>query len=133
MFISFKQSFKHMIGQCLMKDPRKRPTAKKLLKHPFFKQARSQDYINKKMLDGLPMLGDQYQALKVHNFTETFISLINCSATYFFVWLACDLNFIILLITGKRRSSDGTKEDASWGEGRVISGLFAFVPHNVEH
>ncbi|XP_078157790.1 protein kinase superfamily protein isoform X2 [Carex rostrata] len=60
----FSKSFKHMIGQCLMKDPRKRPTAKKLLKHPFFKQARSQDYINKKMLDGLPMLGDQYQALK---------------------------------------------------------------------
>ncbi|KAJ3699068.1 hypothetical protein LUZ61_002773 [Rhynchospora tenuis] len=60
----FSRSFKHMIGQCLVKDPRKRPTAKKLLKHPFFKQARSQDYINKKMLDGLPMLGDQYKALK---------------------------------------------------------------------
>jgi serine/threonine-protein kinase OSR1/STK39 len=61
-----------MIGLCLVKDPRKRPTAKKLLKHPFFKQARSLEYINKKMLDGLPMLGDQYQALKVNKFYRDF-------------------------------------------------------------
>jgi hypothetical protein len=36
--------------------------------------------------------------------------------------------FVVLLITGKGRSSDGTKENARWGEGRVIPGLFVFVP-----
>jgi hypothetical protein len=37
--------------------------------------------------------------------------------------------FIVLLITGKGRSSAGTKENARWGEGRVIPGLFVFAPH----
>lgn len=54
-----------MIASCLVKDPMKRPSAKKLLKHTFFKQARSQDYIARKLLEGLPALGDGMQALKV--------------------------------------------------------------------
>lgn len=54
-----------MIASCLVKDQTKRPTAKKLLKHSFFKQARSNDYIARKLLDGLPALGDQIQELKV--------------------------------------------------------------------
>ncbi|URD92273.1 hypothetical protein MUK42_34152 [Musa troglodytarum] len=53
-----------MIAMCMVKDPSKRPTAHKLLKQPFFKQARSQDYIVRKILDGLPTLGDRHQALK---------------------------------------------------------------------
>ncbi|KAK8954395.1 Mitogen-activated protein kinase kinase kinase ANP1 [Platanthera zijinensis] len=60
----FSRSFKHMIASCLVKDPSKRPTAQKLLKHTFFKQARSQDYIARKLLEGLAALGDRYQALK---------------------------------------------------------------------
>ncbi|KAJ0984924.1 hypothetical protein J5N97_003280 [Dioscorea zingiberensis] len=60
----FSRSFKHMIALCLVKDPSKRPTAQKLLKHSFFKQARSGEYISRKILEGLPDLGDRYQALK---------------------------------------------------------------------
>ncbi|XP_065024213.1 uncharacterized protein LOC135649605 isoform X3 [Musa acuminata AAA Group] len=60
----FSRSFRDMIAMCLVKDPSKRPSAHKLLKQPFFKQARSQDYIVRKILDGLPTLGDRHQALK---------------------------------------------------------------------
>ncbi|KAG6493860.1 hypothetical protein ZIOFF_048863 [Zingiber officinale] len=60
----FSKSFKDMISMCLIKDPSKRPSAHKLLKQPFFKQARSQDYIVRKILDGLPTLVDRHQALK---------------------------------------------------------------------
>ncbi|XP_054783110.1 serine/threonine-protein kinase BLUS1-like isoform X2 [Prosopis cineraria] len=60
----FSKSFKHMIASCLVKDPSKRPTASKLLKNSFFKQARSNDYILRRILEGLPNLGDRIQALK---------------------------------------------------------------------
>ncbi|KAG0472025.1 hypothetical protein HPP92_016571 [Vanilla planifolia] len=60
----FSRNFKHMIASCLVKDPSKRPTAHDLLKHNFFKQARSHDYIARKVLEGLPALGERYKALK---------------------------------------------------------------------
>lgn len=60
----FSKSFKQMIASCLVKDPSKRPSAKKLLKHAFFKQARSNDYINRILLEGQPELGDRLQAIK---------------------------------------------------------------------
>ncbi|KAK8574973.1 hypothetical protein V6N12_062650 [Hibiscus sabdariffa] len=60
----FSKSFKQMIASCLVKDPSKRPSAKQLLKHSFFKQARSNDYIARTVLDGLPPLGDRVQELK---------------------------------------------------------------------
>ncbi|KAI3463498.1 hypothetical protein Pfo_020161 [Paulownia fortunei] len=60
----FSKSFKQMIASCLVKDPSKRPSAKLLLRHPFFKQARSNDYIARTLLEGLPALGDRLQALK---------------------------------------------------------------------
>ncbi|XP_022841823.1 serine/threonine-protein kinase BLUS1-like isoform X1 [Olea europaea var. sylvestris] len=59
----FSKSFKQMIASCLVKDPSKRPSAKKLLRHSFFKQARSSDYIAS-LLEGLPALGDRLQAIK---------------------------------------------------------------------
>ncbi|KAL9671035.1 hypothetical protein QQ045_008598 [Rhodiola kirilowii] len=60
----FSRSFKQMTASCLVKDPSKRPTAKKLLKHSFFKQARSNDYIARTLLEGLPALGDRLKELK---------------------------------------------------------------------
>ncbi|CAI9267366.1 unnamed protein product [Lactuca saligna] len=60
----FSKSFKQMIASCLVKDPSKRPSAKKLLKHSFFRQARTNDFIARKLLEGLPTLGDRLQALK---------------------------------------------------------------------
>lgn len=53
------------MGTCLVKDPKKRPSAEKLLKHPFFKHARSADYIAKTILEGMPPLGDRFSNLKV--------------------------------------------------------------------
>lgn len=50
---------------CLVKDPAKRPSAEKLLRHSFFKQARSGDYIARHVLQGLPPLGDRVKKLKV--------------------------------------------------------------------
>ncbi|XP_076912951.1 uncharacterized protein LOC143571405 [Bidens hawaiensis] len=60
----FSKSFKQMIASCLVKDPSKRPTSKKLLKHSFFKQARSNEFIARKLLEGMPSLGDRLEALK---------------------------------------------------------------------
>ncbi|VFQ87260.1 unnamed protein product [Cuscuta campestris] len=60
----FSKSFKQMIGSCLVKEPSKRPSAKRLLKHSFFKQARSNDYIARTLLEGLPAIGDRIRDLK---------------------------------------------------------------------
>lgn len=59
------QAFKQMVSACLVKDPKKRPSAEKLLKHHFFKHARSSDYLARTILDGLPPLGDRFRMLKV--------------------------------------------------------------------
>uniref|UniRef100_A0A7I4F0C4 Protein kinase domain-containing protein n=1 Tax=Physcomitrium patens TaxID=3218 RepID=A0A7I4F0C4_PHYPA len=61
----FSKSFKEMIAMCLVKDPAKRPTAEKLLRHSFFKQARSFDYIARHILEGLPPLGETVNNLKI--------------------------------------------------------------------
>ncbi|KAK3029354.1 hypothetical protein RJ639_037877, partial [Escallonia herrerae] len=58
------KKFSKMIASCLVKDPSKRPSAKRLLKHSFFKKARSNDYIARTLLEGLPALGDRLRALK---------------------------------------------------------------------
>ncbi|CAM6119170.1 unnamed protein product [Calypogeia fissa] len=61
----FSKSFKEMIAMCLVKDPLKRPSAEKLLKHSFFKNARSSEYIAKHLLNGLPPLGERVKSLKL--------------------------------------------------------------------
>lgn len=50
---------------CLVKDPSRRPSAEKLLKHVFFKQAKAPDFLVKHLLDGLPPLEDRVRTLKV--------------------------------------------------------------------
>jgi serine/threonine-protein kinase OSR1/STK39 len=54
-----------MIAMCLVKDPAKRPTAEKLSRHSFFRQARSADYIARHVLEGLPPLGERVKNLKI--------------------------------------------------------------------
>lgn len=66
-----------MIASCLVKDPSKRPPAKKLLKHSFFRKARSNDYIARTLLGRLPPLGDCMKALKVPN-SQTKILYFPC-------------------------------------------------------
>ncbi|XP_073002269.1 uncharacterized protein [Typha latifolia] len=60
----FSRYFKQMIAMCLVKNPLRRPSAQKLLKQPFFKQAKSNDYIVREILNRLPCLDDRLQALK---------------------------------------------------------------------
>ncbi|XP_074292961.1 serine/threonine-protein kinase BLUS1-like [Silene latifolia] len=60
----FSKSFREMLSACLVKDPKKRPSSEKLLKYPFFKQAKSPEYLSRTILDGLPPLADRYSMLK---------------------------------------------------------------------
>lgn len=61
----FNKSFKEMVAACLVKDPKKRPSSEKLLKHTFFQKfARPYEYLAKTILDGLPPLGDRFRMLK---------------------------------------------------------------------
>ncbi|KAI9177261.1 hypothetical protein LWI28_012979 [Acer negundo] len=60
----FSKSFRELVADCLVKDPKKRPTSEKLLKHHFFKQARSYDYLAHAILRGLPPLGERFRILK---------------------------------------------------------------------
>ncbi|XP_076950972.1 serine/threonine-protein kinase BLUS1-like [Bidens hawaiensis] len=60
----FSKAFKDLVAACLEKDPKKRPSSDKLLKHPFFKHARTTDYLQRTVLDGLPPLGDRFRMLK---------------------------------------------------------------------
>ncbi|PIA40219.1 hypothetical protein AQUCO_02500132v1 [Aquilegia coerulea] len=62
----FSKSFRQMIAMCLVKDPSKRPTAEKLLKHSFFKNGKSNESILRTILKGLPgTLGDRMKSLKI--------------------------------------------------------------------
>ncbi|XP_065873562.1 uncharacterized protein [Euphorbia lathyris] len=60
----FSKSFKDMVAACLVKDPKKRPTSEKLLKHRFFKHSRPNEFLARNILDGLPSLGDRFRMLK---------------------------------------------------------------------
>ncbi|KAI3799193.1 hypothetical protein L1987_34483 [Smallanthus sonchifolius] len=60
----FSKSFKDMVAACLVKDPKKRPSSEKLMKHPFFKHAKTADYLERSILDGLSPLGDRFRMLK---------------------------------------------------------------------
>ncbi|OWM71537.1 hypothetical protein CDL15_Pgr005724 [Punica granatum] len=60
----FSKAFKDLVAACLVKDPKKRPTSEKLLKHAFFKHARSTDYLSRTILEGLAPLGERFSRLK---------------------------------------------------------------------
>ncbi|PWA67272.1 protein kinase superfamily protein [Artemisia annua] len=60
----FSKSFKDMVAACLVKDPKKRPNSEKLLKHPFFRHAKTADYLERTIINGLSPLGDRFRMLK---------------------------------------------------------------------
>ncbi|KAH7659589.1 Non-specific serine/threonine protein kinase protein [Dioscorea alata] len=61
----FSKSFKEVVAMCLVKDKTKRPTAEKLLKHSFFKQAKPSELSLKSILADLPPLWDRVKALQL--------------------------------------------------------------------
>ncbi|XP_038987477.1 serine/threonine-protein kinase BLUS1-like isoform X3 [Phoenix dactylifera] len=60
----FTKTFKDMVATCLAKDPKKRPTSEKLLRHAFFTNAHSKEYLVRTILDSLPPLGDHFRRQK---------------------------------------------------------------------
>ncbi|KAI8644571.1 kinase-like domain-containing protein [Parasitella parasitica] len=50
----FSRTFKEMIDTCMCKDPAKRPSADKLLLHPFFKQAKKPEWLAKNLIADIP-------------------------------------------------------------------------------
>ncbi|KAI8977630.1 kinase-like domain-containing protein, partial [Mycotypha africana] len=50
----FSKVFKEMIASCLQKDPAERPSAEKLLLHPFFKQVKKPDWLAKNLIVNIP-------------------------------------------------------------------------------
>ncbi|KAJ4846333.1 hypothetical protein Tsubulata_005927 [Turnera subulata] len=61
----FSKSFKEMVAMCLVKDQTKRPTADKLLKHSFFKQAKPPELSVKGLFADLPPLWNRVKALQL--------------------------------------------------------------------
>ncbi|XP_057478431.1 serine/threonine-protein kinase BLUS1-like isoform X2 [Actinidia eriantha] len=61
----FSKSFKEMVAICLVKDQTKRPTAEKLLKHSFFKNAKPPELSVKKLFADLPPLWNRVKALQL--------------------------------------------------------------------
>ncbi|KAJ9182238.1 hypothetical protein P3X46_006255 [Hevea brasiliensis] len=61
----FSKAFKDMVASCLDQDPSKRPSAEKLLKHPFFKNCRGLDFLVKNVLHGLPSVEERFKESKV--------------------------------------------------------------------
>ncbi|XP_068652168.1 serine/threonine-protein kinase BLUS1 [Aristolochia californica] len=57
----FSKQFQDMVATCLVQDPSKRPSAEKLLKHPFFKNCKSQEYLVKHVLQGLPSVEERFK------------------------------------------------------------------------
>lgn len=54
---AYSKVFRKMVAECLKKEPDKRPTAKQLLKHEFFKKAKDKQYLMKCLLsEGAPII-----------------------------------------------------------------------------
>jgi serine/threonine-protein kinase 24/25/MST4 len=56
---NFSKAFKEFVEVCLQKDPRKRPSAKELLKHPFVRRAKKTSYLTE--------LIERYERWAVHH------------------------------------------------------------------
>ncbi|XP_040377728.1 serine/threonine-protein kinase BLUS1 [Oryza brachyantha] len=55
----FSKAFKDMVSSCLCQEPAKRPSAEKLLRHPFFKGCRSSDYLVRNVLAAVPSVEER--------------------------------------------------------------------------
>lgn len=87
---SCDQSFKEMVAMCLVKDQTKRPTAEKLLKHSFFKNAKPPELSVKKLFAELPPLWNRVKALQVAVILCNIISNLTC-VFVFYLWFCENL------------------------------------------
>jgi hypothetical protein len=78
----------------LVKDQTKRPTAEKLLKHSFFKNAKPPELTMKNILTDLPPLWDRVKALQVCCFIMFHLRSIPCS------WKICSI-FVLFPVHGR--------------------------------
>ena len=61
----YGKTFRKMVGECLQKDPSKRPTAAELLKNPFFKnKAKDKNYLQKNLVASAPNIDARVQKAK---------------------------------------------------------------------
>jgi serine/threonine-protein kinase OSR1/STK39 len=61
---NYTKSFQKMVEKCLQRDPVKRPTAAELLKHPFFKKARENDYLVQTIIEKGPTFASRAKRVK---------------------------------------------------------------------
>jgi serine/threonine protein kinase len=72
----FSKSFKEMVAMCLVKDPSKRPSADKLLKHSFFKHAKTPELCVKKLSADLPPLWNRVKAIQLKDAAQLAMKLM---------------------------------------------------------
>ncbi|KAI3469717.1 hypothetical protein Pfo_026380 [Paulownia fortunei] len=61
----FSKSFMDTVGLCLNQDPSKRPSAERLLNHPFFKNCKGPDFLVKNVLQGLPNVEQRFRGIEI--------------------------------------------------------------------
>jgi serine/threonine-protein kinase OSR1/STK39 len=55
----FTRGLRDFVSVCLQKDPKRRPSAAKLLEHRFLKEAKKPDFLVKHLLEPIPALGER--------------------------------------------------------------------------
>ncbi|XP_059446752.1 serine/threonine-protein kinase BLUS1-like [Corylus avellana] len=60
------KAFNDMVDSCLHRDPTKRPSAKTLLKHSFFKKCKGSSFLIKNVLRGLPSVEERFKETKIN-------------------------------------------------------------------